>query len=123
MGRCLKQNLSLMLNPNNTRIIRADRAVDFLGANVCKFNRYASDRMLVKFAEKSRDWSDDDLSSVNSYLGYLQHFNADKVITSVIGTRHIPESWGYDSNKCKMIIKNLNYEEVPSEMGLESSPV
>ena len=123
IDRYLKQNLSLRLNPNKTRIIRADKTVDFLGANVCKFNRYASDRTLVKFAEKSKDWTGENLSSANSYLSYLKHFKADKVITSVIGTKHIPESWEYDSNKCKMIIKNSDYEEVPSDMGLESSPV
>ena len=119
----LRKNLSLRLNPNKTRIIRADKTVDFLGANVRKFNRYASDRTLAKFAEKSRDWTDGDLSSVNSYLGYLKHFKADKVVTSVTEIRHIPESWEYDSDKCKMTIKNLGYEEVSSNMGMGTTPV
>ena len=120
IDRFLKRNLSLKLNPKKTRIIRADKTVDFLGADICKFGRYAKGRTLSKFAEKSKLWNTGDLSSVNSYLGYLKHFRSDKVTDAVVGVIHNDE-WAFDRNKRKIVLKIHNHEEEPNDFELEAA--
>lgn len=106
----LNRALGLQLNPRKTRIIRADRTVDFLGADLLKGNRYASAGTLKRFSGKYKNSliipSDHEISSINSYLGYLKHFKSDKLVGEVIDSVLEKEpSLEYIEEKNKVIIK------------------
>ena len=72
----LKNRLGLHLNHKKTKIVRADRVVSFLGVEIREGKMYATDESIRKFAGKA--YIGQNLSVLNSYLGYLKHFRTEK---------------------------------------------
>ena len=117
------QNLGLRLNPNKTRIIRADKTIDFLGAEVKRFGRYANSRTLTRFAECLDGRNKRNLSSVNSYLGYLKYFRSDRAVGKIVKKESLPQEWEYVPQKHKIIINNSSYGKTDNDMGLDAAAV
>lgn len=78
----LKNRLGLHLNHKKTQIVRADKTVRFLGAEMRKGNLYATGESIRKFA--ARACAGQNISVLNSYLGYLKHFRAGKSCKKII---------------------------------------
>lgn len=77
----LKDSLDLELNMQKTTIISTYKRHSFLGAVIQNHKLYASPRTLKNFAKAVHNldyFEDGILSKLNSYLGYLQYFHADK---------------------------------------------
>ena len=82
IGNFINTNLGLSLNTTKTRIIRADKTVDFLGARIRKGRRYVAPSTAVNFAKKA--YVGQDISILNSYIGYLRHFRSDKILEKLL---------------------------------------
>ena len=82
IGNFVTSELGLTLNSSKTRIIRADKTVDFLGARIRKGKRYVAPSTAVNFAKKA--YVGQDISILNSYIGYLRHFRSDKILEKLL---------------------------------------
>lgn len=78
----LVHNLGLRLNHKKTKVVRADKRIVFLGSEILKGRRYSSRGTIRKFADKA--FVGQNLSVLNSYLGYLKHFRSDKSCSKII---------------------------------------
>lgn len=91
--------IGMVLHPKKIRLYPCTERVAFLGAVCAPYYRHASDRTTQKFHDKLREWEkeienihsitdkrarqrrlNDCRACVNSYLGYLGHFNADGLV-------------------------------------------
>ena len=102
----LKHRLGLRLNHGKTKIVRADRTVGFLGAELRGGRRYAAGSTIRKFAEKT--FEGQSLSVLNSYLGYLKHFRADKAIGKIIQPLADGGKYMFADNLSKVTFKDVS---------------
>ena len=89
IGELLQDKLKLKMHPEKTKITSTDE-VFFLGAVLRPYRRYASNQTMSRFhkcveaCEELLKAGETDphimMSSLNSYLGYLKHFNERKAI-------------------------------------------
>lgn len=99
MNMFLTNELNLTLNPKKTRIIKADKTIDFLGAEIRKTKRYVTDETIKKFA--SRIYPGIDIAVLNSYIGYLRHFRTDKVLEKTLPPLIASEVYDFSNNTFK----------------------
>ena len=89
IGEFLQDKLKLKMHPEKTKITSTEE-VFFLGAVLRPYRRYASNQTMSRFhkcveaCEELLKAGETDphimMSSLNSYLGYLKHFNERKAI-------------------------------------------
>ena len=105
VGRFLASRLSLSLNDSKTRILRADSRIDFLGAHISRFNRYAKPEIFAKYVG-SQTGLDVPFETLQSYSGYMSHFQHREQDTLL-----------YHLLKLKL------YEKTNFDMGVEPAPL
>lgn len=100
----LKNRLGLHLNHKKTKIVRADKTVCFLGIEMREGKMYAADESIRKFASKA--YVGQNLSVLNSYLGYLKLFRTEKSCKRI--TLSLLESGVYieNSNNNSLILNS-----------------
>lgn len=112
----LKERLKLVVHPKKTNIISTEETALFLGGAFRNYRRYASDNTVRRFKEKikiceelvcSRNCNIDSvLSSLNSYLGHLQHFKERKLIRMSLSGSPLNEIFDFEKyNYRKATIK------------------
>lgn len=78
----LEDTLHLSLHMGKTRIYECSHGVEFLGAFIKPYRTYISNQCLKRMSTKVRQFNDissltsSPLSSVNSYLGILNHYSS-----------------------------------------------
>ena len=122
----LQENLQLELHPNKIYLQNVNKGVNFLGAHVKPHRRYTIKRTTTDIrrsmnrmngvCEKPNPTQDElrtARSVVNSYLGYLQHFDSHKMKHRIADKSHGLKKYGqFGKNVCKYkldpssIIKN-----------------
>lgn len=86
MNTFLKEDLLLELHPNKTKIVSLDEPIIFLGGVILPYRVYATNKTISRFEAKLDAYAaqynegqaidcNECLSVINSYLGYLGHFN------------------------------------------------
>ena len=122
----LEDRLHLTLNMNKTYITSADRGVNFLGAYVTPFRRYACNRTVRAFHQKicileslcEKNPSIDTFyyvrSVLNSYLGYFSHFKAFNIVEQTMRKSSLGRYFDYtpDYHKAEFKSRELTEEEL-----------
>lgn len=102
--------LGLKINREKTKIISTWKRQEFLGAIILRHKRYATPRTLKNFALKVRYMesfpnNEANFGSLNSYLGYFQHFITNKTKRHLLddsSLRNIFEFKDYNKVKYKL---------------------
>lgn len=102
----LRHKLGLRLNHGKAKVVRADKTVGFLGAELRKGRRYAAGNTIKKFAQKT--FEGQSLSVINSYLGYLKHFRADKITRKIIQPLVDSGRYMFANNFNKVTFKDIS---------------
>ncbi|MGN0309177.1 MAG: reverse transcriptase domain-containing protein [Bacteroides sp.] len=101
----LQERLRLKLNTGKTRILRADRRIDFLGAETERFNRYARHDTFAKYI-RAHTGTRASFETIQSYSGYMSHFqHRDQDILMYY------------------LLKQIIYEKTNIDLGLAPSPL
>ena len=105
IGEFLRDKLKLTMHPDKTCITSADE-VNFLGAVLRPYRRYASNKTIKRFRECIMQCNEvvttEDidlhivLCTINSYLGYLKHFNEKKIVKQVIRDTKLIDYFDFD---------------------------
>lgn len=112
----LKEHLKLTVHPKKTNIISTEDTALFLGGAFRNYRRYASDKTVSRFREKIKICEDlicsqncnidSVLSSLNSYLGHLRHFDERKLIRLSLSGSPLNEIFDFEKyNYRKATIK------------------
>lgn len=121
----LAEKLHLTLNKNKSNITSAHEPNTFLGATVMPFYSTASEKTVQKFEDYMKDLNkriaahepmslETELSKLNSVLGYLAHFNSEKVVREAVQKSIATQKvFGFNLDKHKAIILTPNIYEVP----------
>lgn len=105
INELLKAKLHLNLNSAKTRILRADRRIDFLGANTERFNRYAAQKTFAKYIH-AHTGTRAPFETIQSYSGYMSHFqHRDQDILMY------------------HLLKQIVYEKANIDLGLATAPL
>ena len=93
------------MHPDKTCITSADE-VNFLGAVLRPYRRYASNKTINRFRECIMQGNEvvttEDidlhivLSTINSYLGYLKHFDEKKIVKRIILNTRLTDYFDFD---------------------------
>ena len=123
IGDFLERELSLKLHPNKTTITSLLHETNyFLGAAVLPYRRYVKSDTVARSQEYIRDLEemftkgapvdlDSALSSLNSRLGYLHHFNEYTMTAKAIeAAPKLREVFQFTPSYNKAIIKPINHE-------------
>ena len=118
-GEFLDKELGLTLHPNKTTITNLYDTTYFLGAAILPYRRYAQNgtigrlRAYIQSVDAALAAGEplnlpEVLSSLNSRLGYLQHFDEIKKIQKIINATHyVGDVFAFTKNYKKAIIKPL----------------
>lgn len=112
----LKERLKLTVHPKKTNIISTEDTALFLGGAFRNYRRYAANKTVERFREKIKICEDlicstncninSVLSSLNSYLGHLRHFDERKLIRLSLSGSPLNEIFDFEKyNYRKATIK------------------
>ena len=100
-----RDKLKLTMHPDKTCITSADE-VNFLGAVLRPYRRYASNKTIKRFRECIMQCNEvvttEDidlhivLCTINSYLGYLKHFDEKKIVKRIILNTRLTDYYDFD---------------------------
>lgn len=115
--------LMIMNDEEKTKITSTWKRQEFLGAIILRHKRYATPKTLKNFALKVRYMesfpeNEANFGSLNSYLGYFQHFITNKTKRQLLDNSSLNELFEFeDYNK----VKYKQYDA--SNMGVGASTI